>query len=281
MSRGQEPALDVVGGKRKPVIILTLENGSLRYSEIAHRMTRITESMLVRRLPGAGAGRPRDPDRLPGSPAQSGVNALTTAGRKLIPALRVVSLWSACFLDEKSAGSRLPPVVWRKEWLVALRNDLSQIRDDVDKQTGVPRRAAGAQKRCAASQVVKRIGRRKGTSTVPVLVRFPPVQHIAAFDKDQTVLLCIGFRTGFGKGITGLIVQHLADRDRWRDTGHPGERDRELGLAVPLVEQVVSRTQKGTVARVRKNSLKCAPPQSRDFFTSSAIAVIVSASPGR
>ena len=128
-----EAALDVVGGKRKPVIILTLENGSLRYSEIAHRMTRITESMLVRQL------RELERDGLvtrtvyPEVPPKVEY-ALTTAGRKLIPALRVVSLWSACFLDEKSAGSRLPPVVWRKEWLVALRNDLSQIRDDVDRK---------------------------------------------------------------------------------------------------------------------------------------------------
>ena len=59
------------------------------------------------------------------------------------------------------------------------------------------------------------------------LVRFPPFQYLATLDKDEAVLLCVCFCPGFGEGIAGLIVQHLADRDGWRDTGHPGERDRD------------------------------------------------------
>jgi len=127
-----EAALDVIGGKRKPLIIFALENGALRYSEIAHRMTRITESMLVRQL------RELERDGLvtrtvyPEVPPKVEY-ALTPSGKRLIPALRLISLWSASYLDRDVVGGRLPPVVWRKEWLIALRDDLTNISAHIEK----------------------------------------------------------------------------------------------------------------------------------------------------
>ena len=110
-----------------------------------------------------------------------------------------------------------------------------------------------------------------------VLIHFPTVHYILAFDKDKPVLLCVGLRVGFREGIAGLVVQHLADRDRGRDPGHPGHRHRELGLATAYIEQAVCRPEDRTVARGPEEFAEMRSPPFRDFFTSSAIEVIVSA----
>lgn len=43
-------ALDIMGGRWKLLILMQLDNGKLRYSEIKHKVTNITERMLTLQL---------------------------------------------------------------------------------------------------------------------------------------------------------------------------------------------------------------------------------------
>src|SRR5208337_273078 len=83
----------------------------------------------------------------------------------------------------------------------------------------------------------------------PQLVLLPPLQDFRPLDKLKPVLagieLCISFR----ESVTGLIVQHFADRNGGSDPSHLGHRDRELGLAFPDIEKAICGPEKRHMTR--------------------------------
>jgi DNA-binding HxlR family transcriptional regulator len=87
-----ELAVDVVGGKWRPVILAHLKEGVHRYGELRRRMPQVSEKMLVQRLrelEADGLVARRD---LGTSPPHVEYE-LTAEGRSLIPVLQALHDW--------------------------------------------------------------------------------------------------------------------------------------------------------------------------------------------
>jgi DNA-binding HxlR family transcriptional regulator len=130
-----EATLKMIRGKGKLLILHALTDRTLRYSEIARRNTSISESLLVRQL------RELEQDGLvtrtvyPEVPPRVEY-ALTASGKKLVPIIRLMSLWNTTYIDRDIAENRLLtiPVSRRNEALVALRDDLDTMLLDLDRK---------------------------------------------------------------------------------------------------------------------------------------------------
>jgi DNA-binding HxlR family transcriptional regulator len=89
-----ELAVDVVGGKWRPVILAHLKQGVHRYGELRRRMPQVSEKMLVQRL------RELEADGLVarrdlGGRAPHVEYELTAEGRSLAPVLQALYDWGA------------------------------------------------------------------------------------------------------------------------------------------------------------------------------------------
>jgi DNA-binding HxlR family transcriptional regulator len=87
-----ELAVDVVGGRWRPVILAHLKEGVHRYGELRRRMPGISEKMLVQRLRELEADGLVSRHELGGRPP--GVEyRLTDEGRTLVPVLQALHEW--------------------------------------------------------------------------------------------------------------------------------------------------------------------------------------------
>jgi DNA-binding HxlR family transcriptional regulator len=90
---GVELALDVLGGKWKPVILARLKEAPLRYGELRRRIPNLSDKMLSERL------RDLETQGLIGRDA-AGVYALTPRGESLRPALQALYDWGVASAAE-------------------------------------------------------------------------------------------------------------------------------------------------------------------------------------
>ena len=105
-SCGVELALEIVGGKWKPVILAHLKHGALRYGELralipglsdkmlTQRLRDLEQSGLVRRIKTGGRGAPSSYD-------------LTARAQTLRPALQALNDWGERVAEE--FGARVEP----------------------------------------------------------------------------------------------------------------------------------------------------------------------------
>lgn len=128
-----EAALDVIGGKWKPLIVLALRDGTERYSGIVRKVPGISERMLVKQL------RELERDGIITRTVYAEVPpkveyALTESGKKLMPVLRLLSLWSATWLGRDIVGAGPSAGAWGDPArLRGVRDDLDTMRDEVDR----------------------------------------------------------------------------------------------------------------------------------------------------
>jgi DNA-binding HxlR family transcriptional regulator len=87
-----ELAVDVVGGKWRPVILAHLKEGVHRYGELRRRMPQVSEKMLVQRLRELEADGLVVRRDLGTSPPHVEYE-LTAEGRSLIPVLQALHDW--------------------------------------------------------------------------------------------------------------------------------------------------------------------------------------------
>src|SRR5208337_5535088 len=99
-----EAALDVIGGKWKPLILWALGDNVLRFNELQKGLPGVNTKMLtkqLRELEGDGVIRrtvyPEVPPRVE--------YAITDFGRTLIPILQALCTWGAHYLDTENGGT--------------------------------------------------------------------------------------------------------------------------------------------------------------------------------
>ena len=128
-----EAALDVIGGKWKPPIVLALRDGTQRYSGISRKLPGISERMLVKQV--------RELER-DGIITRTVYAKSSPEGRvcpygvrqKLVPVLRRLSLWSATWLGHDIVGDGPPAGAWDDPArLRLLLGDIYALRDEMDK----------------------------------------------------------------------------------------------------------------------------------------------------
>jgi DNA-binding HxlR family transcriptional regulator len=129
-----EAALDVIGGKWKPLIVLALKDGTQRYSEVAHKLPGIGERMLVKQL------RELERDGIIKRTVYAQVPprveySLTLSGKKLMPVLKILSIWCVNYLGRDVVGDGPSVAPWGDPaQLRLLLEDLDSMRKDVDKR---------------------------------------------------------------------------------------------------------------------------------------------------
>ncbi len=105
-SCGVELALEVLGGKWKPVILAHLKEGALRYGELRTRIPALSDKMLTQRLKdleGLGlVGRRKSGGR--GSPSSY---EITARAESLRPALTALNEWGNRLA--KDVGAKVEP----------------------------------------------------------------------------------------------------------------------------------------------------------------------------
>ena len=95
-----EAAMDVIGGKWKPLILWKISDSPLRFSEILKKLPNISQKMLTRQL------RALEEDRLvtrmeyPGMPPHVEY-ALTSRGQTVIPILISMKEWAKRELSDQ------------------------------------------------------------------------------------------------------------------------------------------------------------------------------------
>ena len=105
-SCGVELALEMLGGKWKPVILAHLKDGALRYGELRARIPALSDKMLTQRLKDLeqlGLVRRR---KAGGRGAPSSYE-LTARAQSLRPALEVLNEWGERMAGE--VGARVEP----------------------------------------------------------------------------------------------------------------------------------------------------------------------------
>jgi DNA-binding HxlR family transcriptional regulator len=123
----------VIGGKWKPLIVLNSVTGLKRYSGIVRKLPGISERMLVKQL------RELERDGIITRTVYAEVPpkveyALTESGKKMMPVLRLLSLWSATWLGRDIVGDGPPVGTWGDPArLRLLLNDIDTLRDEIDK----------------------------------------------------------------------------------------------------------------------------------------------------
>jgi|GEM_PF-505390 len=129
-----EAAVDVIGGKWKPLVVLALRDETRRYSDIARKLPKISERMLVKQL------RELERDGIITRTVYAQVPpkveySLTSSGKKLLPVLRLLSLWSVNCLSRDIVGDGPSSAAWGDPArLRLLLDDLDSMREDIDKK---------------------------------------------------------------------------------------------------------------------------------------------------
>ncbi|MGN9804288.1 winged helix-turn-helix transcriptional regulator [Micromonospora sp. L32] len=105
-----ELAVDVIGGKWRPVILAHLKEGVHRYGELRRRMPDVSEKMLVQRLRELEAdGLVTRVDR--GTPRAPHVEYhLTDEARTLVPVLEALHAWGAARAARTNTLIAPPPL---------------------------------------------------------------------------------------------------------------------------------------------------------------------------
>lgn len=89
-----ELAVDIIGGKWRPVILAHLKEGVHRYGELRRRMPQVSEKMLVQRLRELEADGLVARADLGGNPPHVEYR-LTEEGRSLAPVLQALYDWGS------------------------------------------------------------------------------------------------------------------------------------------------------------------------------------------
>ena len=89
-----EAAIDIIGGKWKPLILWALQDGTLRFSQIEDGLHDITQKMLTKQL------RELEPDGMVPRKVYAQVPlkveySLTDSGRTLMPVLDLLCAWGS------------------------------------------------------------------------------------------------------------------------------------------------------------------------------------------
>ena len=105
-SCGVELALDVVGGKWKPVILAHLKQGALRYGELRARIPTLSDKMLTQRLRDLEAAGLVKRRKTGGRGAPSRYE-LTERAQSLRPALEALNDWGLGIAGD--VGARVAP----------------------------------------------------------------------------------------------------------------------------------------------------------------------------
>jgi DNA-binding HxlR family transcriptional regulator len=89
-----EAAIDIIGGKWKPLILWTLRDGTLRFSQIEDELYGITQKMLTKQL------RELEQDGIVSRKVYAQVPpkveySLTDSGRTLMPVLDLLCAWGS------------------------------------------------------------------------------------------------------------------------------------------------------------------------------------------
>jgi len=89
-----EAAMDVIGGKWKPHILLKIKDAPLRFGAIQEKMPAISQKMLTRQLRALEEDRLVSRTEYPGMPPRVEY-ALTARGRTVIPLLMSLKNWAS------------------------------------------------------------------------------------------------------------------------------------------------------------------------------------------
>jgi DNA-binding HxlR family transcriptional regulator len=100
-----EAAMDVIGGKWKPHILLKIKDGPLRFGAIQEKLPAISQKMLTRQLRALEADRLVTRTEYPGMPPRVEY-ALTPRGRTVIPHLLSLKDWAEMELADQISGYR-------------------------------------------------------------------------------------------------------------------------------------------------------------------------------
>lgn len=95
-----EATLDLIGGKYKALILWHLSDGTLRFSELRHRITKATPKMLTQQLRELEAQALIHREVYPVIPPKVEYS-LTETGRSLMPILVAMRDWGANYLRSK------------------------------------------------------------------------------------------------------------------------------------------------------------------------------------
>lgn len=95
-----EAAIDVIGGKWKPLILWALRTGTLRFSQIENELPDITQKMLTKQL------RELEQDGLVARKVYAQVPpkveyTLTESGESLMPIMDMLCAWGADHMGDK------------------------------------------------------------------------------------------------------------------------------------------------------------------------------------
>lgn len=99
-----EAAMDVIGGKWKPHILLKIKDAPLRFGAIQEKLPAISPKMLSRQLRALEADRMVSRTEYPGMPPRVDY-ALTERGQTVIPLLLSLKEWAEKELADQIAES--------------------------------------------------------------------------------------------------------------------------------------------------------------------------------
>ncbi|HWQ63911.1 MAG TPA: helix-turn-helix domain-containing protein [Methanospirillum sp.] len=88
-----EAAMDVIGGKWKPLILWKIKDAPLRFGEIQEKLPNISQKMLTRQLRALEEDRLVSRTEFPGMPPHVEY-ALTARGQTVIPLLMSLKDWA-------------------------------------------------------------------------------------------------------------------------------------------------------------------------------------------
>lgn len=101
-------AIDVIGGKWKPLILWHLRDEALRFGELKRRLTTVTQKMLtqqLRELEEDGLVHRHIYTQIPPKVEYS----LTEHGKTVIPILEMISKWGGSYCSSKKAYNENTP----------------------------------------------------------------------------------------------------------------------------------------------------------------------------
>ncbi len=95
-----EAAMDVIGGKWKPLILWKIKDTPLRFGAIQEKLPGISQKMLTRQLRALEQDRLISRTEFPGMPPRVEY-ALTTRGQSVIPLLMSLKDWASTELADQ------------------------------------------------------------------------------------------------------------------------------------------------------------------------------------
>lgn len=99
-----EAAMDVIGGKWKPLILWKIQDSPLRFGEILEKLPNISQKMLTRQLRALEEDRLVSRKEYPGMPPHVEYS-LTARGQTVIPLLMSLKDWASKELADQISES--------------------------------------------------------------------------------------------------------------------------------------------------------------------------------